>query len=46
MLEERFVSCVRKMKKSELQHTLLEILFSGSEGQFGWFVDSNGLDDD
>lgn len=46
MLEDRVASYVRKMKKSELQHTLLDILFCGSEQQFRWFVDSNGLADD
>lgn len=42
----KVIEHIRKMKKNELQQALLELLFNGSEQQFGWFVDSYGLDDE
>lgn len=43
-LTDRVIQYVYKMKKSELQETLLDLLFSGSERQFAWFVDSTGIE--
>lgn len=43
-LIDRVIQYVYKMKKSELQETLLDLLFTGSERQFAWFVDSIGLE--
>ena len=36
---------VSKMKKSELQYALLELLFDGSDWQYDHFVRENGLDE-
>lgn len=43
-LTDRVIQYVYKMKKSELQETLLDLLFTGSERQFAWFVDSAGIE--
>lgn len=37
---------VWKMKKSELQQALLELLLDGPEWQYDRFVRENGLDDE
>lgn len=41
--EKRLVRYVRKMKKSELQEALLQLLFSGPEWQYDRFVSENTL---
>lgn len=37
---------VKRMRKSELQEALLQLLFDGPEWQYDRFVRDNGLDDD
>ena len=45
-LSDKVCRCVERMKKSELQQTLLQLLFDGPEWQYEQFVRENGLDDD
>lgn len=45
-LEDKVCHYVRRMKKSELQEALLQLLFDGSQWQYDRFVRENGLDDD
>lgn len=40
-IEERLVQYVSKMKKSELQEALLQILFDGPEWQYDRFIEEN-----
>ena len=39
--EERLIRYVRKMKKTELQEALLQVLFDGPEWQYDRFVEEN-----
>lgn len=45
-LVDKVCNYVRKMKKSELQEALLDLLFYGPEWQYDRFVSDNGLDYD
>ena len=45
-LYEKVRQYVYKMKKSETQQALLELLFDGSEWQFDRFVREHNLEDD
>jgi hypothetical protein len=45
-LYEKVRQYVCKMKKSEAQQALLELLFDGSEWQFDRFVREHNLEDD
>lgn len=45
-LYEKVRQCVWKMKKSEAQQALLELLFDGPEWQFDRFVREHDLEDD
>ena len=45
-LYDKVSQYVMKMKKSEVQQALLEILFDGPEWQFDRFVDEHWLNDD
>lgn len=45
-LEDKVCHYVWRMKKSELQEALLQLLFDGSQWQYDRFVRENGLDDD
>ncbi len=45
-LYEKVRQCVWKMKKSETQQALLEVLFDGPEWQFDRFVREHDLEDD
>ncbi|MBQ3196232.1 MAG: hypothetical protein IJB65_07175, partial [Clostridia bacterium] len=45
-LYEKVRQYVYKMKKSEAQQALLELLFDGSEWQFDRFVREHNLEDD
>ena len=44
-LNDKVLEYVMHMKKNELQQTLLDLLYSGSEWQFDRFVRDHGLDD-
>lgn len=46
VLYNKVIQYVRKMKKSDLQEALLELLFDGPEWQYDRFIRENGLDDD
>ena len=46
VLYNKVIQYVRKMKKSDLQEALLELLFDGPEWQYNRFIRENGLDDD
>jgi len=45
-LADKVYDYVWKMKKSEVQQALLQLLFDGPEWQYDRFVRENGLDDD
>ena len=45
-LSESVIRYVCNMKKSDLQQTLLELLFDGPEWQYERFIRENGLDDE
>ena len=45
-LADKVCDYVWKMKKSEVQQALLQLLFDGPEWQYDRFVRENGLDDD
>lgn len=45
-LVDRVVRYVEKMKKSELQQTVIQLLFDGPEWQYDRFVRDNGIDAD
>ena len=45
-LYDRVTEYVLKMKKSELQEALLQLLFDGPEWQYKQFIQNNALDDD
>lgn len=38
--EERLIQYIRKMKKKELQETLLQLLFDGPDWQYERFIES------
>lgn len=42
--EEHLIQYIGKMKKSELQQALLQILFDGPEWQYDRFIEENAID--
>lgn len=45
-IEDKLCHYIRRMKKSELQEALLQVLFDGPEWQYDRFITDNGLAND